>query len=116
MAGLPPIVWLVLFSALGIGTIVYLTQMARLLNYVEVTHSDLYESLGRPSLFLNNTPRNGFLVLGWLWREDYLDVQDPELMRRAGLVRRLLILISVSFIALVVLFPVTLVISDLLAT
>ena len=64
-------------------------------------HPEVYDSLGSPSLILNNTVRNNRLVLAWLWNEDYSDLGDPETVQRANLVRRFLVTLLINFGSLI---------------
>jgi hypothetical protein len=96
--------FIVLFAVQGVGTAVYLFMISRLFSRLERQHPDVYESLGSPSLFLNNNARNNALVLGWLWRKDFGDLSDPETARSAALVRRVLVMLIASFVVLIGLF------------
>jgi hypothetical protein len=104
MANVVPGSVVVLFAALVIGIVVYLIQMARLLGRLGERHPQVYESLGRPSLFLNNTPRNNLLVLGWLWRGDFEGLGDTDTISRCRSVRTLLVACLCGFVCLLVLF------------
>ncbi len=57
---------MVLFGVQAAGTLVYLFLISRMFSRLEVHHGEVYETLGRPRLFLVNAPRNNILVLGWL--------------------------------------------------
>jgi hypothetical protein len=96
--------FIVLFVVQGLGTVIYLFLIARMFSRLEACLPTVYEALGSPSLFLNNNIRNNALVLGWLWRKEYLGLADAECVRRASIVRRLLLALLVNFAILLVLF------------
>ena len=98
------ILFIVAFAVQAIGTVVYLIQAARLLNRLESRHRPIHESLGSPSLILNNRPRNSMLVLGWLWRREFESTDDAGTVALAKHVRSLLLCLAVGFGAVVVLF------------
>ena len=104
MPNVVPASIVILFAALVIGIVVYLIQMARLLGRLGKRHPQVYESLGSPSLLLNNTPRNNLLVLGWLWRSEFDSLGDADTISRCKAVRTLLVACLCGFIALIVLF------------
>ena len=104
MPNVVPASIVILFAALVIGIVVYLIQMARLLGRLGERHPQVYESLGSPSLLFNNTPRNNLLVLGWLWRNEFEELGDPDTIGRCRAVRALLVACLSGFIALLVLF------------
>ncbi len=104
MANHLPVLFVVLFALQGIGTIAYLILMARLFTYLKLNQPDTYTSLGCPSMVLNNNMRNGWLVLGWLWRTDFLDAQDPALTRRASAARTTLVSLLANFAFLIAIF------------
>jgi hypothetical protein len=55
-----------------------------------------------PSLFLNNNPRNNLLVLRFLWKRQYLSLQDPAITQLASRVRGLVLVLLVSFGVLII--------------
>jgi hypothetical protein len=104
MSTVAAVTFIVLLVVQALGTLVYLFLIARMFSYLESHHADVYEALGNPSLFLNNSIQNNRLVLGWLWREEYSDIADVECVHRARTVRKLLIALSVNFAVLLVVF------------
>ena len=71
----------VLFSLVVVSVGVYLVLVVRLLTRLRDNHQALYESLGSPSLFANNSPRNNLRFLGWLYRRDYSDLSDAATVK-----------------------------------
>jgi hypothetical protein len=104
MAEAAAALFVLLFSIQFIGTMTYLFMIANLLSRLKDSHADVWESLGSPSLLLNNNLQNNRLVLGWLWGKEYLDLDDPVIVRRAGILRGLLFALLANFALLILLF------------
>ena len=104
MSEIAAVTFIALFGVQAAGTIAYLFLMSRMFSRLEAHHGDVYETLGRPGLFVNNTPRNNVVVLGWLWRKEFLSLSDAETVRRASVVRALLLSLTVNFAVLLALF------------
>lgn len=104
MRGFIALAFIVLFVIQFIGTVIYLVQLARLLRRLESNHKAVHESLGSPSLVLNNTPRNNLLVLGWIWRREFGTIDDSKTIALARLVRMLFLVLACSFVAMLLLF------------
>lgn len=83
-----------LFAALFAGTFVlnflYLLQVKKLLKCLEDKHPKIWEGLGRPSLFMNNSPSNGMKILSYIRNKDYELAGDPELTRIGARARYML--------------------------
>ena len=93
--------YLALFVVQAIGTLIYLILISRLFSRLETRCGEVWQSLGRPSLFLNNSIRNNGLVLRWLWSKEFLGLRDREIVRLAGIVRVLFITLLITFAILV---------------
>ncbi|HEU4627466.1 MAG TPA: hypothetical protein VFS52_22115 [Steroidobacteraceae bacterium] len=104
MATLAALTFFVLFAAGFVGTCVYLVLMHFLFRRLLSHHMAAYESLGSPTLFLNNSIQNGFRVLRWLWRKEFLDLADNQTVRLAGIVRVLFVGLTINFLELFALF------------
>lgn len=53
------------------------------LRYLRLNHSATWQHLGSPSLVMNNTIINNNSVLRWLWKKEYLELEDSRLTRFA---------------------------------
>jgi hypothetical protein len=104
MPNIVAVSFIVLFGVQAAGTLAYLFLMSRMFSRLEVHHGDVYETLGRPGILLNNTLRNNVVVLGWLWRKEFLSLSDAETVRGASVVRALLVWLAVNFAILLTLF------------
>jgi hypothetical protein len=98
------IVFIGIAGVLFVATIVYLILIARLLGLLRDRFPQLYESLGSPSLILNNTPKNNILLLGWLWRRDFSSLSDTVAISRCSVVRGLLVWCLAGYAGLFALF------------
>jgi hypothetical protein len=72
-----------LFTVLAASCIAGLTAMHFFLRYLRLNHSATWQHLGSPSLVMNNNIGNNLTVLRWLWKREYLELEDPRLTRFA---------------------------------
>jgi hypothetical protein len=73
---------------------------------LETQHGAVHESIGSPSLILNNTPRNNVLFLRWIWNREFESLDDSKTLALSRLVRSLLVSLLVSFVVMIALFLV----------
>jgi len=69
-------------------------------------HPTRWHELGEPSLFLNNSLRNNFLVLQFLFRKEYLHLKDHIVEEKAERVLKAYIVALVLFVVTFVALPV----------
>jgi len=72
----PPFVWGVLAVAL-----IYMASVGYLMRYLKDAHHQTWLDLGSPSVFLNNSIRNGLLTFGFLFGGKYRTLNDQKLNR-----------------------------------
>ena len=89
-----------------LGTVVYLVNAGRLLCRLESQHAPVHESIGSPSLILNNTPRNNLLFLRWIWNRQFESLDSASSVELSRLVRSLLVALLVGFAILIALFVI----------
>jgi hypothetical protein len=104
MTDIASLLLVVLFAVQAVGTVTYLLLIRRLFSRLEREHVVIYESLGSPSLFLNNSIQNNACVLRWLWRKEFEELSDSTTVASARVVRTLLVALSVNFAALLFVF------------
>jgi hypothetical protein len=104
MTDIAALLLVVLFAVQAVGTVTYLLLIGRLFSRLEREHVVLYELLGSPSLFLNNSIQNNTRVLRWLWRKKFAELSDSTTVASARVVRTLLVALSVNFAALLFVF------------
>ena len=100
MHALLPILFVLLFVSCAAGIILHHTFLSRLRS----RHSQTWEALGRPTLFLNNSITSGLAVLRFLWRRDYRALGDEEFARLAGFLRGYMAAYFVLFVLTVAVF------------
>ncbi len=92
-------IWL----AMMIDVLAYLIFVNFLFRYLRRNHWAVWESLGSPSFFWNNSPRNGFLFVSWLLGRNYRLLNDKT-AEKAGVATEIL------FWGAAVLFVLTLIV------
>jgi hypothetical protein len=68
----------VMIAPLILIVLVFISHGA-LLRRLRNHHSDVWDQLGQPSLFLNNTISNNFRVTGFVWSGKFLKLHDARL-------------------------------------
>ena len=53
----------------------------KVLRILKQDHPDVWTKLGSPTLFLNNSIRNGYLLNKYLRKREYLSLEDERLTR-----------------------------------
>jgi hypothetical protein len=61
--------------------IVSYAMMARLYRMLRERHSEIYDSLGQPTLFWNSSLKNHFAVMGFILRGRFKETRDPEVIQ-----------------------------------
>ncbi len=98
--------WLlpVLFGIMIVSGIVWFVLMARLHRVLRTRHSEEYEKLGRPTLFLNNTIQNGLATIRFLLGGRFRQLRDPALLRLGAIMQVMFYFYAVIFASIVVIF------------
>ena len=81
--------------------------MNRLFKILRTRHPDTYNSIGRPTLFPNNSIQNGFLAIRFLLGKRYRQIQDPELHSLCNFLNVFFWLYSLVFISVIFGLPFT---------
>ena len=76
-----------LLAVYGVLSLRGLVLHHRLLRRLQHDHPQVWQELGRPTLFLNNSVSNGFAVLRFVQQREYMELKDPELRSLADRVR-----------------------------
>ena len=69
------------FTVLFAAILVWFAFAARLFRLLREEHGEVYESLGSPSLFLNNSVKNNWLSLRFLATGSYRELGDKRVTR-----------------------------------
>jgi hypothetical protein len=84
----PPYFW-----GIAAITVFYLVVVGYFMNYLKRTHPVKWEELGRPSIMLNNSIRNGLATLGFIFGAKHRELHDPRVSLLVWAIRALLALI-----------------------
>jgi hypothetical protein len=71
------------------------------LSILRHSHSEVWRSLGSPTLFLNNSISNGLQVLRFLWRSEYRSLGDERLTRIAAAMKITFVVYSLALAAVI---------------
>jgi hypothetical protein len=99
----PPIV-VPLFGLLLVMVSAWLILCSWLFHRLRARHPSTYESMGSPTLFWNNSVRNNWLFGRFLFTSQWRELDDPAVSRMVPLMRFLLVVYLVLFLACMVLF------------
>jgi len=69
----------IILSILGVLFVVGIILDAVLLSYLKNRQPQVWQTLGQPSLFLNNSIRNNMSMIKFLWKKEYLGANDSTL-------------------------------------
>lgn len=72
------------FAGLGVLLIVGTLQTRKLIRLLRERHERIYESLGRPTLILNNSVLNSTRLMAFGWRGRFKETSDRELIECAS--------------------------------
>jgi len=98
--GFSPIIFLVGFLCL----IVTYAMMAQLHRALRERHPAIYDSLGQPTLFWNNSPKNSFAVLWFILTGRFRETHDVEVIRLCRFIRAFNYAYLAFFVGVVVAF------------
>ena len=76
-----------IFLAFLVCFIVGYATMAQLQRMLRERHPAVYDSLGQPTLFWNNSPKNSFAMLGFILSGRFMETHDPEVIRLCRFIR-----------------------------
>jgi len=95
-----PVCFAVMFGT----TVAWLVLLHLVLRRVERAHPDVYDSMGRPNVIMNNTPRNNGPALRFVLDRRYRTLEDPVLNRLGDLARLAFFASTTLMIVVVLLF------------
>jgi len=93
MKTLVPYSFAVLFVSCFGGLIAIKTFQSRLRRL----HTATWEQLGKPGVFLNNSPLNSIRFLRFMWRKDYKSLPDKNTVTFGRMLRAFLIFYAILF-------------------
>ncbi|RUO38607.1 hypothetical protein CWE13_02880 [Aliidiomarina shirensis] len=69
----------VIFVILLCSVLLWFFLCIRLFKILETRHPEKYESMGKPSLFLNNSISNNITFMKFLFKREWRGLNDPNL-------------------------------------
>ena len=78
---------LFLFLILFVMVCAWFALCKWLFSRLEKQHPKKYEEMGKPSLFLRNNISNGWSFMTFLFRSEYLPLEDPILTRTCKIMK-----------------------------
>jgi hypothetical protein len=103
MTTLLPFLFVVLFVSCVSGMIVQQVFTSRL----RKLHTETWVQLGKPVIFLNSGFLNTCRFIRFMWRKDYEALPDKKTVALGRFLRAFLIVYTIFFVMLVVIFLVT---------
>ena len=97
--GFGPFIFIVLFVCVIVGW----ATAARLDRALRERHPGIYDSLGQPTPFWNNSMKNSFAMLGFIFSGRFRETQDREIIRLCHFLRAFHCAYFALFITVVVL-------------
>ncbi len=91
------------FFILMFSVLVWFVLMARLHRILRTRHPQIWNRIGRPTLFLNNTVQNGLVTIRFLLAGHFRELDDPTLVRLGSFMQVFFYAYTVIFISLVAL-------------
>jgi len=89
------------FFALAAMLLVWFVLVKLLVNRLSAKHPQKYESMGRPSLFLRNTPSNTWQLLKFIIRREHRGLSDSYLSSLSDVMLVFAVLYFVAFFVLI---------------
>jgi hypothetical protein len=89
-----------LFGLLLVMVAIWFALILWLFKRLRLRHPSVFESLGSPSLFWNNSPRNNLRFLGFLFGSEPRQLQDQTIVRVCVFMRVFLAAYVILFIVL----------------
>jgi hypothetical protein len=95
-----PVLFVAIFSVLAVMAVIWFICVAWLSRRLRAHHPSVHEELGSFSLFWNNSPRTGWLLLKFLWSSCSRELGDSSLITLVRFMRMLLLCYAILFVAL----------------
>lgn len=84
----------------------YLYRLYSLYKKLKECETEEWNRLGSPTLIMNNSLRNSYLVVKWLLSKEYLNLDDQKIVNEARLCRILLIAGTIATITSFILYGI----------
>jgi hypothetical protein len=90
------------FAVLMVAVLIWFVLVSMLYRLLRESHAAVFESLGSPSLFLNNTIKNGLLTLKFLATGSFRELGDRRLTRLGTVMQIYFVAYMIWFLAPIV--------------
>jgi len=97
-----------------VANVWYLKRMREILSYLEQHQTAAWEHLGKPTLFMNNSPGNTIKLVRFLYRREYSGLGDAALTLKCESVRRILLNLLIAEGTFMILFLIMFVLGSVL--
>src|SRR3954471_23269813 len=95
--------WLnILFTILFVLVFLWLGLVLWVFRRLRFQHAEMFEAIGSPSLFWNNSPKNNWLFLKFLFRGEWQQLGDRPLAIGARIMQVVLVAYMLTFLVLFV--------------
>jgi hypothetical protein len=99
-----PALFIAVWAMLLVMVLIWFGAVTWLFRHLRNHHQATYESIGSPTLFWNNSPRNNWLFVKFLFGSRWKSLDDPLLNIACPLMRAFLCVYVVGFVILLVAF------------
>jgi hypothetical protein len=99
-----PAIFITAWAIMFVMVVVWFAVVTWLFRRLRNDHPATYESIGSPTLFWNNSPRNNWLFAKFLFGAQWKSLDDPALNIACHLMRAFLCVYLVGFVIFLVAF------------
>ncbi len=95
----------ILFWTVFIMSVVFTMLRMRMYKILEKEHLKKYEEMGKPTVFLRSSISTIFLLIKFLWKREYIELNDKDLTSLGNLMLVLFVIQSIGlFIIFIIMF------------
>ena len=94
-----------LFVVLFLMVIAWFVLVSWLFRRLRERHARIYEEMGSPTLFLNNSIRNNWLFMKFLWGGGWRALGDPQLTQACQVMQVFFVVYLVVFVSMMFVLP-----------
>ena len=91
-----------LFFILFASVFVWFGLVSRLYKILATDHPQKYEEMGKPTLFWNNSPRSGWLLVKFIMKREYLGLRNQKLAKLGNFMFGFFVVYGILFGILIV--------------
>lgn len=95
----------IIFGLLFVLVFVWFALCNWLFKRLETRHPEKYEAMGKPSLIMNNSISNNISFIKFLFKREYLDLNDPAISNLAQFMLVFFLVYSIGLMFLILGLP-----------